>query len=135
MQHPDRPDQPNRRADAPVADEPPRAAVTGARSLTAHEAADFLHVSLATLRTWEQEFGFPASRESKPAARDYLISELLALQDALPEALSVSSAIRSARRQIAHAPLDPHRPLDTTACQLDAAAVEHGPAGYERDRA
>ena len=33
------------------------AAVTGARSVTAHEAADFLHITPATLRTWEQQLG------------------------------------------------------------------------------
>ena len=102
MRHADSSDQVGS-ADAPVADGSPPAAVTGARSLTADEAAGFLHVSLATLRAWERQFGFPASLESAHADRDYLVCELLALQGALSESLSVSSAMHTARRQLAHA--------------------------------
>lgn len=79
------------------------AAVTGARSVTAHEAADFLHITPATLRTWEQQFGFPAPVRSEHPDPNYLVTELLVLQDALSEALSITSAIHAARQRIAHA--------------------------------
>ena len=79
-----------------------REPVTAAGSVTAREAADYLNVSPATLRAWEQEFGFPTPVSSEYPTPNYLITELLALQDALPEALSIASAMRIARRRIAH---------------------------------
>ncbi len=91
----------------PVPDNPPtqdtlRAADSAARSLTAHEAADLLHISPATLRTWEKEFGFPAPVSSEHPDPTYLVTELLALQDTLSEALSITSAIHTARQRVAH---------------------------------
>jgi hypothetical protein len=91
-------DQPN--PDAQLTENMPLAGASDARSLPAHEAASFLQISPATLRAWEQEFGFPASVRSNHADPNYLITELLALQHALPEALSITSAIHSARRRI-----------------------------------
>lgn len=79
------------------------AAFTDAQFLSAHEAATFLQISPETLRTWEEEFGFPASLMSDPVP-NYLITDLLAIQDALPHALSVTSAIHTARRSITEAP-------------------------------
>jgi hypothetical protein len=78
------------------------AAVSEARSLSAHEAASFLEISPATLRAWEQAFGFPTSVESEEPAPNYLITELVAIQDALPDALSITSAIHTARRRLEH---------------------------------
>jgi hypothetical protein len=91
----------------PAADGPPtadalRAAVTDARSLTAHEAANLLCISPATLRAWEHEFGFPASVRSEHPAPNYRVTDLLALQDALSNALSITSAINTARQRIPH---------------------------------
>jgi hypothetical protein len=73
-------------------------------SLTAHEAATFLHISPETLLAWEHEFGFPVSVRSTQPTPNYLISELLALQDALPDALSITSAIHIARQRVGEAP-------------------------------
>lgn len=78
------------------------AAVSGARSLTADEAANLLHISPATLRAWEQAFGLPTSLRSESPAANYLTTELLALHDALPEALSITSAIHTARHRTPH---------------------------------
>jgi hypothetical protein len=74
-----------------------------AGSLPAHEAAGFLHISAATLRSWEQEFGFPASMESTHPDPNYRMTELLALQDALADALSITSAVHTARQTIERA--------------------------------
>lgn len=81
--------------------DPAGAAVTEAPRLPAYEAASLLHVSPATLRTWEQGFDFPTSVESTHPVPEYLVAEVLALQDALSEALSISSAIHAARQLVA----------------------------------
>jgi hypothetical protein len=73
-----------------------------AQSLSAHDAASFLDISPATLRAWEQAFGFPTSVESEEPAPNYLITELVAIQDALPDALSITSAMHTARRSVEH---------------------------------
>jgi hypothetical protein len=73
----------------------------GADSLSADDAANFLDISTATLCAWEQRFGFPAAVMSEHPAPNYLVTDLLALQDALPEALSITSAIQTARRRAA----------------------------------
>jgi hypothetical protein len=70
------------------------------RSLSAHEAASFLNISAATLQSWEQEFGFPASMRSAHPDPNYRMTELLALQDALADALSITSAVHTARQSI-----------------------------------
>ena len=75
-----------------------RATVAEAQSLPVHDAANFLHISPTTLLAWEQQFGFPASVGSDHPAT-YRITELLALQDALSDALSITSAIESARHE------------------------------------
>jgi hypothetical protein len=88
--------------DQPGPDGPPtemlHAAASEAQSLSAHEAASFLEISPATLRAWEQAFGFPTSVESAEPDPNYLITELVAIQDAL----SITSAIHAARRRLAH---------------------------------
>jgi hypothetical protein len=73
-----------------------------APSLPVHEAASFLEISPATLRGWEQAFGFPASVRSDQPVPTYLVAELVALQGALPGALSITSAIHTARRCVEH---------------------------------
>ena len=88
----------------------PCATVTEAQSLPAHEAANFLHISPTILRAWEQQFGFPASVGSDHPAATYLITDLVALQDALCEALSITSAIQSARQHTAHTSSRPPAP-------------------------
>jgi hypothetical protein len=52
------------------------------------------------LRAWEHEFGFPASVGSEHPAPKYLVTELLALQDALCDALSITAAIHTARQHV-----------------------------------
>jgi hypothetical protein len=91
----------NHRRPAPDAalTDPLCAAVTETQSLPAHEAANFLHISPTTLRAWEQEFGFPTSVRSEHPAPTYLVTELLALQDALCDASSITAAIHSARQR------------------------------------
>jgi hypothetical protein len=98
MTDPDSSDQ--NRPDARQTENMLLAAASDERSLPVHEAASFLHISPATLRAWEREFGFPASVSSEHPTPTYLIAELLALQDALPDASSVTSAIHAARRRI-----------------------------------
>jgi hypothetical protein len=71
-----------------------------AGTLTAREAASFLQISAATLQSWEQEFGFPASMRSAHHDLNYLMTELLALQDALADALSITSAVHTARQSV-----------------------------------
>jgi hypothetical protein len=88
--------------DAAPSDDTFGAAVIEARSLPAHEAANLLHISPATLRAWEQGFGFPVSVGCEHAVPEYLVTELLALQEALSEALSITAAIHAARQHTAH---------------------------------
>jgi hypothetical protein len=89
-------------SDGPSTDDALRCAVTDSRSLSAHEAANLLCISPATLRAWEHEFGFPASVRSEHPVPNYRVTDLLALQDALSSALSITSAISTARQRIPH---------------------------------
>lgn len=93
----------------PVIDPSPDGALNGrllqgegsaAGWLPAPEAASFLEISPATLRSWEQEFGFPTSMRSAHSVPKYPITELLALQAALADALSITSAVHTARQRI-----------------------------------
>jgi hypothetical protein len=97
--------QPN--PDTPPAENALHAAAGDALSLPVHEAASFLDISPATLRGWEQAFGFPASVSPEQPVPTYLVAELVALQDALPSALSITSAIQSARRRVEHSLVSP----------------------------
>jgi hypothetical protein len=98
MAHSDPSDQPRR--GAPVTEDLLLVAPSSARSLPAQEAASLLNISPAALQAWEREFGFPASVSSEHPAPSYLITELLALQDALSGALSIASAVHTARRSM-----------------------------------
>ena len=98
MVHRDRPDQLG--PDGALTATLPQEEGSDAESLSAHEAASFLQISAATLRSWEQEFGFPASMRSTHPDPNYLMTDLLALQDALANALSITSAVHTARQTI-----------------------------------
>ena len=54
-------------------------------------------MSLETLLTWEQRFGFPSSTPAEPR---YSQSEVLALRDSLDDGASIASAIAMARERI-----------------------------------
>jgi DNA-binding transcriptional MerR regulator len=68
------------------------------RYVKTSEAAMMLSVSPSTLRSWEQRFGFPTPQRSPGMHRLYLHAELAALQGALREGLSISSAVSRARQ-------------------------------------
>jgi DNA-binding transcriptional MerR regulator len=66
---------------------------TEARTLKTSEAADLLSVSSTTLRTWEEQFGFPRPTRSSGGHRSYLFTEIVVLRDAMRRGLSAASAI------------------------------------------
>jgi DNA-binding transcriptional MerR regulator len=63
------------------------------RTLKTREAADLLSVSSTTLRTWEEQFGFPRPTRSPGGHRLYIFTEIVLLRDALRRGLSAASAI------------------------------------------
>ncbi|MFZ0974283.1 MAG: hypothetical protein WAN22_18785, partial [Solirubrobacteraceae bacterium] len=67
------------------------------RTLDLEQAARLLDVSLETLLTWEQRFGFPSSTPAEPR---YSQSEVLALRDSLDDGASIASAVAMARELI-----------------------------------
>jgi|HubBroStandDraft_6_1064221.scaffolds.fasta_scaffold263064_1 DNA-binding transcriptional MerR regulator len=67
------------------------------RDLRVDEAAAVLCVSPATLRAWEQRFGYPRSVFGAAGQRRYSGGEVVALHDRLEAGLSVASAINTAR--------------------------------------
>lgn len=67
------------------------------RFLKTSEAAALLNVSPNTLRAWERRFGYPKPQRSPGRHRLYTHGEIAALQDALQEGLSISSAVSRAR--------------------------------------
>jgi MerR family transcriptional regulator, light-induced transcriptional regulator len=71
------------------------------RYLKTSEAATLLNVSANTLRSWEQRFGFPAPQRSPGMHRLYLHAEVAALNAALHDGLSVSSAVSRAQQGLA----------------------------------
>lgn len=62
-------------------------------------AASMLGVSPNTLRSWERRFGFPAPARTTGGHRQYELSEVEALRQALEETQNISSAIALARRR------------------------------------
>jgi DNA-binding transcriptional MerR regulator len=56
-------------------------------------AAEFLGVSPSTLRTWERRLGFPHPRRTAGNHRQYELSEIEALREALGETGNISSAV------------------------------------------
>ena len=79
-------------------------ALADARSLTAAEAAQLLHVSCATLRTWEDDFGFPTAITPSGSPPRYPVAQLLALREALDTSASIASAMQTARHRLARTP-------------------------------
>ena len=86
------------------------------RYLKTSEAARLLNVSPNTLRTWEARFGFPEPLRSPGRHRYYTHGELVALQAALHDGLSISSAVLRARRALA---------TDTTSLIAGLACYDH----------
>jgi DNA-binding transcriptional MerR regulator len=66
---------------------------TEVRTLKTREAADLLSVSSTTLRTWEEQFGFPRPTRSAGGHRSYLFTEIVLLRDTMRQGLSAASAI------------------------------------------
>ena len=62
-------------------------------------AAEMLGVSPSTLRTWERRLGYPQPRRTEGNHRQYELSEIEALRDALRETNNISSAVEVARRR------------------------------------
>ena len=56
-----------------------------------------LGVSPNTLRSWERRFGFPSPRRSAGGHRQFELTEIESLRQALEETHNVSSAISIAR--------------------------------------
>ena len=79
-------------------------AVADANALSAADAARFLHVSHATLESWEQKFGFPARLTLDGAIPLYPVAQLLALRASLDVSASVGSAVRDAQRRLTISP-------------------------------
>jgi MerR family transcriptional regulator, light-induced transcriptional regulator len=62
-------------------------------------AAVMLGVSPNTLRSWERRFGFPAPARTSGGHRQYELSEVEALRQALEETHGISSAVALARQR------------------------------------
>jgi MerR family transcriptional regulator, light-induced transcriptional regulator len=62
-------------------------------------AAVMLGVSPNTLRSWERRFGFPSPARTSGGHRQYELSEVEALRQALEETHNISSAIALARQR------------------------------------
>lgn len=70
--------------------------MSGIRTMS---AAELLGVSPRALRDWERRYGYPKPRRTPAGHREYDLSELEPLRQALMEAHSVSSAIELARQR------------------------------------
>lgn len=62
-------------------------------------AAAMLGVSTNTLRSWERRFGYPMPRRSEGGHRQFELTEIEALKQALQETHNISSAISIARER------------------------------------
>lgn len=62
-------------------------------------AATMLGVSASTLRSWERRYAFPTPQRSSGGHRQYELSELEALRQALAETHNVSSAVALAQQR------------------------------------
>ena len=70
------------------------------RTLKTSEAATLLSVSPSTLRAWERRFGYPRPRRSAGQHRLYTHGEIMALDNALRQGLSIQSAISRVRESL-----------------------------------
>jgi MerR family transcriptional regulator, light-induced transcriptional regulator len=68
-------------------------------AIRTNAAAAMLGVSPNTLRSWERRFGFPSPRRSQGGHRQFELTEIEALRQALEETHNVSSAISIARER------------------------------------
>ena len=85
-------------------------------------AADMLGVSASTLRTWERRLGYPKPRRTPGNHRQYELTEIEVLRDALRETGNISSAIEVARRR-GRGPASPTRLL-TAFDRFDEVAAD-----------
>ena len=73
-------------------------------------AAELLGVSPSTLRTWERRLGYPQPRRTPGNQRQYELTEIEALREALSETGSISAAVEIAQRR-GRGPTSPARLL------------------------
>lgn len=62
-------------------------------------AAELLGVSPSTLRTWERRLGYPQPRRTSGNQRQYELTEIEALREALSQTGSISAAVEIAQRR------------------------------------
>src|SRR3712207_1213077 len=91
-------------------------------AIRTNAAAAMLGVSPNTLRSWERRFGFPAPRRSQGGHRQFELTEIEALRQALEETHNVSSAISIARER-GSGPSSPVR-LRSMLARFDEAAAD-----------
>jgi DNA-binding transcriptional MerR regulator len=85
-------------------------------------AAELLGVSPSTLRTWERRLGYPQPRRTPGNHRNYELSEIEALREALHETGNISAAVEIVRRR-GRGPTSPARLLRAFD-QFDEAAAD-----------
>jgi len=73
-------------------------------------AAELLGVSPSTLRTWERRLGYPQPRRTSGNHRQYELTEIEALREALHETGSISAAVEIAQQR-GRGPTSPARLL------------------------
>jgi DNA-binding transcriptional MerR regulator len=73
-------------------------------------AAELLGISPSTLRTWERRLGYPQPRRTPGNQRNYELSEIEALREALHETGSISAAVEIVRTR-GRGPTSPARLL------------------------
>lgn len=64
-------------------------------------ASEMLGVSASTLRAWERRYGFPVPQRTGGGHRQYDLSEIEALRDAIDRAPDAATAVALARRESA----------------------------------
>ena len=68
-------------------------------AIRTNAAATMLGVSPNTLRSWEHRFGYPSPRRTEGGHRQFELTEIEALKQALDETHNISSAISIARER------------------------------------
>jgi DNA-binding transcriptional MerR regulator len=91
-------------------------------AIRTNAAAAMLGVSPNTLRSWERRFGFPSPRRSAGGHRQFELTEIESLRQALEETHNVSSAISVARER-GSGPSSPVR-LRSLLSRFDEAAAD-----------
>jgi MerR family transcriptional regulator, light-induced transcriptional regulator len=85
-------------------------------------AAELLGVSPSTLRTWERRLGYPHPRRTPGNQRQYELTEIEALREALQQTGSISAAVEIAQRR-GRGPSSPARLLSAFD-RFDEAAAD-----------